>query len=63
MSKKGSRVIACLMLAIGIAFVIVALNNPQLSWPWSNTISYIIYFTYIILTVILFVAPFKKKGN
>ena len=63
MSKKVSRVIACFMLVIGIAFVIVALNNPQLSWPWSNTISYIIYFTYIILTVILFVAPFKKKDK
>jgi len=50
------------MLVIGIAFVIVALNNPQLSWPWSNTISFIIYFTYFILTVFLFIAPFKKKG-
>ena len=62
MSKKMSRVIACLMLVIGISFVIVALNNPQLSWPWNNTISFIIYFTYIILTVVLFIAPFKKKG-
>ena len=62
MSRKMSRVIACLMLVIGIAFVIVALNNPQLSWPWSNTISFFIYFTYFILTVFLFVAPFKKKG-
>ena len=62
MSKKMSRVIACFMLVIGIAFVIVALNNPQLSWPWSNTISFTIYFTYIFLTVFLFVAPFKKKG-
>ena len=62
MSRKMSRVIACIMLVIGIAFVIVALNNPQLSWPWSNTISFIIYFTYIILMIILFIAPFKKKG-
>ena len=62
MSKKMSRVIACFMLVIGIAFVIVALNNPQLSWPWSNTISFIIYFTYFILTIFLFIAPFKKKG-
>ena len=62
MSRKMSRVIACLMLVIGIAFVIVALNNPQLSWPWSNTISWTIYLTYIILMIVLFIAPFKKKG-
>ena len=62
MSKKMSRVIACLMLVVGTIFVVVALNNPQLSWPWSNTISFTIYFTYIILMIVLFVAPFKKKG-
>ena len=62
MSRKMSRVIACLMLVIGIAFVVVALNNPQLSWPWSNTISWTIYLTYIILMIVLFIAPFKKKG-
>lgn len=62
MSKKVSRVIACFMLVIGTIFVIVALNNPQLSWPWSNTFSFIIYFTYIILTIVLFVASFMKEG-
>ena len=62
MSKKMSRVIACLMLAIGTIFIVVALMNPQLSWPWSNTISFIIYFTYIVLMILLFVAPFKKEG-
>ena len=61
MSKKVSRAIACILLVIGIAFIIFALNNPQLSWPWSNAISYSMYLAYFILMVVLFIAPFKKK--
>ena len=62
MSKKMSRVIACFMLVISIAFVIIALNNPQLSWPWNNAISFTIYLIYFVLMIVLFIAPFKKKS-
>lgn len=60
MSKKVSRVIACIMLVIWITFLFFALNNPQLSWPWNNAISYSIYLAYFIFMVVLFIAPFKK---
>lgn len=35
MNKRKSRIIAFAMLVIGVCFIAVALNNPQLSWPWS----------------------------
>lgn len=61
MSKRGSRIIACILLVIGVIFFIIALNNPQFSWPWGNTITNRIYMVCLIVVVILFVAPFKKK--
>lgn len=61
MSKRVLRIVACAMLVIGMIFFIVALNNPQLSWPWSNTITYSIYVAYLIVMVVLFVVAFKKK--
>lgn len=61
MSKRISRIIACIMLVIGVVFFIVALNNPQFSWPWGNTITNGIYMLYLVVIVMLFVVPFKKK--
>ena len=37
--KKLSRIIAVIMLVIAILFIIVALNKPQASFPWSNTVT------------------------
>jgi hypothetical protein len=49
------------MLIIAIIFFVVALNNPQASFPWSNIITYILYGIYVIIMIILFIAPFKRK--
>ena len=61
MTKKYSRIIAVIMLVIAVIFIFVALNNPQASFPWSNTITYILYGLYVVIMVALFIAPFKKK--
>lgn len=61
MNKRVLRIVSCAMLVIGMIFFIVAVNNPQLSWPWSNTITYFIYAAYLIVLVVLFVVTFKKK--
>lgn len=61
MSKKYSRIVATIMLIIAIIFFVVALNNPQASFPWSNTITYIFYGIYVVIMIILFIAPFKRK--
>lgn len=60
MNRKISRITAFFMLIIAIAFVPFALNHPEASWPWSNTVSFIIYAVYIVLMIFLFAAPFKK---
>ena len=43
MTKKSSRIVAVIMLIIAIIFFVVALNNPQASFPWNNIITYILY--------------------
>ena len=61
MTKKHSRIIAVIMLVIAVIFIGIALNNPQASFPWSNTITYIFYGIYIIVLMVLFVAPCNKS--
>lgn len=60
MTKKISRIIGSIMLVIAIAFVVFALNHPEMSFPWSNTITWALYGLYAIVTVVLLVAPTKK---
>ncbi len=54
------RKLAVFMLIFAVGFIIFALNHPEKSFPWSNSISYIIYLIYFILMIILFTS-FKKK--
>lgn len=61
MNKKTSRIIGLIMVVIAIAFVVFALNHPEMSFPWSNTITWVLYGVYAIVTVILLIAPTKKK--
>ena len=59
--KKLSIIIASIMLVIALGFFIYVVNHPELSWSWSNAITYIIYSIYFLVMVILFIAPFKNK--
>ena len=38
MSKKVSRIVGGIMLAVAVVFVAVALGHPEMSFPWSNTV-------------------------
>ena len=60
-AKKISRVIGMTMLVAAIILVIFALNHPERSFPWSNTITYTLYGTYLMAMIVLLIAPFKKK--
>ena len=49
------------MLAVAVVFVAVALGHPEMSFPWSNTVTYSLYAVYIVAAVVLLIAPFKNK--
>ena len=61
MKKTGLRIIGVFMVAIAIAFLVFALNHPEMSFPWSNTVTWALYGVYALVTVIFFIAPAKKK--
>ena len=56
-----SRIIASIMLVIALGFIVYAINHPELSWPWSNAITFTIYGIYLLIMIVLFIAPFKNK--
>ncbi len=61
MTKKTYRFIGIVMLVLATAFIIFAFSHPEMSFPWSNTITYLLYGVYFIVMVVMFVAPTKKK--
>lgn len=60
MKKNVSRMIGFVMVVIAIAFVVFALNHPEMSFPWSNTITWMLYGLYALVAVVLLIAPTKK---
>ena len=61
MKKSISRIIGWIMLIIAIVFIMCALNHPEKSFPWNNTITWLLYGLYILVTVMLLIAPKTKK--
>ena len=61
MNKSISRIIGVIMLIVAIVFIVLALNHPEKSFPWNNTITWLLYGLYILVTVMLLIAPKTKK--
>ena len=61
MKKSTSRIVGLVMLIIAVAFIVFALNHPEMSFPWNNTITWLLYGLYVIVIVVLFIAPKMKK--
>ena len=61
MKKSASRIIGLVMLIIAVAFIMFAVNHPEMSFPWNNTITWLLYGLYILVTVMLLIAPKTKK--
>lgn len=61
MNKKLSRIIGILMFVLAIAFLMFAFSHPEMSFPWSNAITYLLYGVYFITMIVMLVAPFKSK--
>ncbi|MBD9152957.1 MAG: hypothetical protein EGP77_12340 [Lachnospiraceae bacterium] len=61
MKKSILRIIGLIMLIIAIVFIMYALNHPEMSFPWNNTITWLLYSVYFLVTVMLLIAPKMKK--
>ena len=61
MKRSISRIIGLIMLIIAIVFIMFALNHPEKSFPWNNTITWLLYGVYFLVTVVLLIAPKMKK--
>ena len=61
MKKSISRIIGVIMLIVALVFIVFALNHPEMSFPWNNTITWLLYGLYVLVTVVLFIAPKMKK--
>ena len=61
MKKSISRSIGVIMLIVAIVFIVFAVNHPEKSCPWNNTITWLLYGLYILVTVMLLIAPKTKK--
>ena len=60
MKKSISRIIGLIMLIIAIVFIMFALNHPEKSFPWNNTITWLLYGVYFLVTIVLLIAPKMK---
>ena len=61
MKKSISRIIGVIMLIVAIVFIVFALNHPEKSFPWNNTITWLLYGIYFLVTVVLLIAPKMKR--
>lgn len=61
MTKKISRIISAVMLAVAVLFFLYALNHPEASFLWGNAITYTLYGVYLLVMIVLAVAPFGRK--
>ncbi len=61
--KNKYMILGIILSVLGVAFVTVALANPQMSFPWSNWVSYTLYGFYAIYTVLVFCMPKMKNPS
>jgi len=61
--KNKYTVFGIILIILGLAFIAVALANPQLSFPWPSWISYTLYGFYAIYTVLVFCMPKMKNPS
>ena len=61
MKKSTSRIVGLVMLIIAVAFIMFAVNHPEMSFPWNNTITWLLYGVYFLVAVVLLIAPRIKK--
>ena len=63
MKKKTSTIIGLVMFIIALIFIAFSLVHPELSWPWSHTLTVYLYAFYATAMVLFIYAPFDKKSE
>lgn len=61
MTKRKSRIIGFIMLIAAVVFLLFAMQHPEMSFPWNNTITYLLYIAYLVVMITMFIAPFKRN--
>ena len=61
MKRNVSKMIALVMAATAVAFLVFVFNHPEMSFPWSNRVTFGFYGVYVFLMIVLLVVPVKKK--
>ena len=59
--KKPCRIAAAGLLLAAVCFVAYALGHPELSFPWSNRVTYALYGIYLAVMVLLFFASLPRR--
>ena len=59
--KKRFLLSACVLIVIAVCFVIYAMWHPELSFPWSASITYVLYGLYVDGIVLLFTQTSHSK--
>lgn len=59
--KKRYFIPACVLSAAAVGFVFFAMGHPELSFPWGNRVTGILYGGYADVVVLLFILAFYKK--
>ncbi len=54
-------IIGCILMIVAISFILYGVNNPQASFPWSNSVTYVIYSIYGLLTGFVWGLVFKYR--
>jgi len=61
--KNRFTIMGLVLTAIGIVFIVFALANPQLSFPWPNGVTYAFYGFYVTYTILIFCMPRIKNAS
>ncbi len=61
--RKIFLTIGCLLLAFAIVFLCYALQHPEASFPWSNSITYTIYCVYLLVDLLAFVLAALSRNK
>jgi len=61
--SKFKTYILCgsVLMLIAIAFILYAVNNTQASFPWDNSVTYVIYGVYGLSTGFVWGLAFKNR--